>query len=190
MIELVRKRCIDVLAIQEHRRTNTALVTDINIPTGYRLFMNDTHSTGVGGIGFVISPRCSYKLISSEFFSTRIGKLVFDNSRRGIHILSIYAPTAIHAHTNEKMSFYDRLSSILDAIPSCDHIFLCVDFNATLPVDNVRVKNICDESNRNTKILQSFIVRHDLLAANAYTRQKHRSLPNFDGPTGRKTRLD
>ena len=116
LIELGRKKCIDVLAIQEHRRTKVALVTDINIPTGYRLFMNDTHSPGVGGIGFVISPRCSYKLISTEFFSTRIGKLVFDISRRRIHILSIYAPTAIDAHTNETMSFYDRLSSIVDAI--------------------------------------------------------------------------
>ena len=82
LIELVQKKCIDVLAIQEHRRTINALATDINIPTGYRFFMNVTHSTGVGGIGFVISPRCSYKLISSELFTTRIGKLVFDISRR------------------------------------------------------------------------------------------------------------
>ena len=190
LIELVRIKCIDVLAIQEHRRTKTALVTDINIPTGYRLLMDDTHSPGVGGIGFVISPRCSYKLIYSEFFSTRIGKLVFDISRRRIHILSIYTPTAIDAHTNETMSFYDRLSSIVDAIPSRDHLFLCGDFNATLPVDKVCVKNRCGEANRNTKMLQSFIERHDLLAANAYTRQKHRSLPTFDGPNGRKTRLD
>ena len=75
LIELVRKKCIDDLAIQEHRRKKIALVTDIEIPTRYRLFMNDAHSPGVGGIGFVISPRCSYKLISSEFFSTRIGNL-------------------------------------------------------------------------------------------------------------------
>ena len=179
LIELVRKKCIDVLAIHEHRRTKTALVTDINIPTGYHLSMNDTHSPGVGGIDFVISPRCSYKLISLEFFSTRIGRLVFDISRRRIHILSIYALTAIDAHTNETMSFYDRLSSIVDVIPTRDHIFLCGDFNATLPVDEIGVKNRCGEANRNTKMLQSFIERHDLLAANAYTRQKHRSLPTF-----------
>ena len=190
MIELARKKCIDVLAIKEHRRTKTALETDINIPTGYRLFMNDTHSPGVGGIGFVISPRCSYKLISSEFFSTRIGKLVIDVSRRRIHILSIYSPTAIDAHTNETIAFYDRLSSIVEAIPTRDHLFLCGDFNATLPVDKVRVTNRCGEANRNTKMLQSFIERHDLLAANAYTRQKHRSRPTFDGPNWRKTRFD
>ena len=68
--------------------------------------------------------------------------------------------------------------------------FLCGDFNATLPVDKVRVKNRCGEANRNTKMLQSFIERHDLLAANAYTGQKHRSLPTIDGLNGRKTRLD
>ena len=115
---------------------------------------------------------------------------MFYISRRRIHILSIYAPTTIDAHTNETMSFYDRLSSIVDAIPSRDHLFLCGGFNATLPVDKVRVKNRCGEANRNTKMLQSFIERHDLLAANAYTRQKHRSLPTFDGPNGRKTRLN
>ena len=93
-------------------------------------------------------------------------------------------------HIRMKLSFYDRLSSIVDAIPSRDQLFLCGDFNATLPVDKVRVKNRCGEANRNTKMLQSFIERHDRLAANAYTRQKHRSLPTFDGPNGRKTRLD
>ena len=122
LIELVRKKCIDVLAIQEHRRTKTALLTDINIPTGYDLFMNDTHSPGVGGIGFVISPRYSYKLISSEFFSTRIGKLVFDISRRRIHILSIYAPTAIDAHTNETV--FLQQTSIVDAYHNTRSPFL------------------------------------------------------------------
>ena len=85
------------------------------------------------------------------------------------------------------MSFYDRLSSIVDAITTRDHLFICGDFNATLPVDKVSVKNRCGEANRNTKMLQSFIEHHDLFAANAYTRQKHRSLPTCDGPNGRKT---
>ena len=59
--------------------------------------MNDTNSPGVIGIGFVISSRCSYKLISPEFFSTRIGKLVLNISRRRIHTLSIYArPQSMH----------------------------------------------------------------------------------------------
>ena len=93
-------------------------------------------------------------------------------------------------HIRMKQCLYDRLSSIVDAFPTRDHLFLCGDFNATLPVDKVRVKNSCGEANRNTKMLQSFIERHDLLAANACTRQKHRSLPTFDGPNGRKTRLD
>ena len=64
LIELVRKQCVVDHAIQEHRRTTNTLATDINIPTGYRLSMNDTHSPCVGGIGFVISLQCSHKLIS------------------------------------------------------------------------------------------------------------------------------
>ena len=186
-------KCLLTSLSFRNRRAKNAPLTDIptfHIPTGYRFFMNDTHSPGIGGIGIVISPRSFYELISSEFFSTIIGKLVFDVSCRRIHVLSIYVPTAIDAHTNETMSFYDRLSSIVDAIPSRDHLFLCGDFDATLPVDKVRVKNRCGEANRNTKMLQSFIERHDLLAANAYTRQKHRSLPTIDRPNGRKTRLD
>ena len=42
--------------------------------------------------------------VFDEFFLTRIWKLVHDISRRRIHILSIYAPTAIDAHTNETLS--------------------------------------------------------------------------------------
>ena len=53
--------------------------------------MNDTHSPGVSGIGFVIFPRFSYKFISSKFLATRIGKLGFDISRLRILILSTYA---------------------------------------------------------------------------------------------------
>ena len=53
-------------------------------------------------------------------------------------------------------------------------------------VKNNCAKNICGEANRNTKMLQFFIERHDLLAANAYTRQRYRSLPTFGGPNGRK----
>ena len=147
--------------------------------------MNDKHSPGVGGVDFLITLRYSCKLIPTEFFPTGIEKLVFDISRRRIHILSIYASAAIYAHTNETMSFCDRLSSIVDAIPTHDHLFICGDFNATLPVDKVRVKNRCGEANRSTKMIQSFIERHDVPAANAYTRQKHRSLPTFDGPNGR-----
>ena len=86
--------------------------------------------------------------------------------------------------------FTSRLSSIVDAIPSRDQIFLCGDFNVTMPIDKVRAKYRCSEAYRNTKMLQSFIERHDLLAANAYTRQKQRSLPTFDGSNGRKTLLD
>ena len=55
------------------------------------------------------------------------------------------------------MSFYDRLSSIVDAIPARGHLFLCGDFNATSPVDKVRVNYRCGEANRNTKMLQSFL---------------------------------
>ena len=93
-------------------------------------------------------------------------------------------------HIRMKQCLFTTDSSIVDAIPTRDHLFSCDDINATLPVDKVRVKNRCGEANRNTKMLQSFIDRHDLLAANLYTRLKHRSLPTFDGPNGRKTRLD
>ena len=115
---------------------------------------------------------------------------MFDIIRRRIHIISIHAPTAIDAHSNATMSFYDRRSSIVDAIQTRDHHFLCGEFNATFPVDKLHVKNRNGEANRNTKMLQSFIERHDLLAANAYTRQKRRSLPTFDKPYRRKTRPD
>ena len=103
----------------------------------------------------------------------------------------IYMPRPHSTHIRMKQClFTSRLSSIVDAIPTRDHLFLCGDVNATMPIDKVRAKYRCSEAYRKTKNLQFFIERHDLLSANAYTRQKHRSLPTFDGPNGRKKRLD
>ena len=136
----------------------------------------------------MISPLCSCELISSECLSTRIGKLVFDISYCRILMLSIYAPNAIDVHSNETMSFYNKHSSIVDANPSHGHLFLCGDFYAALPVKEVLFRNRCGEANHSTNMLQSFIERHDLFAANAFTKQKYRSLPTFVGPNWRKTR--
>ena len=57
LTELVQKQSVDVHAIQVHR-TNNALATNFNISEGYRLGMNDIHSLGVVGIGFMNSLRC------------------------------------------------------------------------------------------------------------------------------------
>ena len=93
-------------------------------------------------------------------------------------------------HIREGVTFHNTLSSIAIAIPTCDQLFLCGDINAPLPVDGFRFENQCGEVNNSTKMLESIVERHDLLPSNAYTRQKCRSLPNFNGLDDRKTRLE
>ena len=105
---------------------------------------------------------------------------MFYISRRLIHILSNYAPSAIDAHSKEAMSFYDRLSSIVDAIPTYDNLFLSDDFNAILPVDEVSVKNRCSDANRNAKMLQSFIKRVNLLASSVHAQGRNTDSTKYD----------
>ena len=106
------------------------------------------------------------------------------------HILSIYAPTAINAHSNETMSFTtDSLQLSMQSQHVITFSYVVTSTQHCLSMKFLS-KNRCGEANRNTKMLQSFIERHDMLTANAYTRQKHRSVLTFDGKNGRKTRLD
>ena len=95
--------------------------------------------TQVDGIGFVISLRCSNRLISSEFF-----QLVFESSCLLATAVEftyyLCVPTAIDALFNETITFYDRLSSIVDGIQTHDHLLTCSDFNATFPVNGVHIK--------------------------------------------------
>ena len=51
-------------------------------------------------------------------------------------------------------------------------------------------ENVCGKPNSNSEALQAFIILHDLIAANGIMRQKRIKLPPFDGPRGRRTRLD
>ena len=146
--QLASDMSIDVLAVQEHKRTSLDAHKSLLLP-GRQLMFMETPSPGVGGIGFLLSPRAVKTRLFFSFPSHRIGKIVLDDSDRCFHVFCAYAPTAVNNHKAECRTFHDELSSLVIDIPLRDHILICGDLNAPLTAVGCRVKNVCGKPNSN-----------------------------------------
>ena len=156
---------IDVLEVQEHRFTSLDVHESLLLP-GWQFLLNETHFPGVGGIGFLLSPRAVKTLLLFSFPSHRIEEIVLSVRDRRCHIFCAYPPTADDSHKAECRTFYDKPSSLVNDIPLRDHILICGDLNDPLTADGCREKNVCGKPNSNSEALHSFINLHDLIAAN------------------------
>ena len=183
---------IDVLVIQEHRRSKSDVDLQGSLPKGWQILLGAPSAPGVGGIGFPLSSQCSPWLLDYKFITDRFAVASFDIGNRRLHIICAYAPTAsvTLSDTKESVDFYDCVSTLISNIPSRDLQIVCGDFNAPLQRDGDRVKNSCGIPTVNSDLLTQFIEANDLIPMNGYLRQKTNQLPTFLGPNERVTRLD
>ena len=152
---------MDVLAVQEHRRTSLDVHESLLL-LGWPFLLKEIPSPGVGGIGFLLSPCVVKALLFFSFPSHRIGKTVLDVSDRRVHILCVYAPTAVDNDKAECRTFYDEPSSLVSYVPLRDHVLICGDLKAPLTADGYRVKCVCGKPNSNSEAIQASINLHDL----------------------------
>ena len=178
--------------IQEHRRSTSDVDFQRNLPKGWQILIGAPSAPGVGGIGFLMSSRCSPWLLDYKFVTGRVSVASFDIGYRRLHIICVYAPTAsvTLSDTTESVDFYDCVSTLISNIPSRDLQIVCGDFNAPLQIDSHREKNSGGIPTVNSDHLAQFIEASDLIPMNGYLRQKTNQLHTFRGPNERVTRLD
>ena len=58
---------VNVLVIQEHRRSTSDVDFQRNLPKGWQILIGAPSSPGVGGIDFLLSSRCSSWLLDYKF---------------------------------------------------------------------------------------------------------------------------
>ena len=170
--------------IQEQRRSKSDIDFQRNLPKGWQILLGDPSAPGVGGIGFLLSLRCSPWLLDYKFITERVAVASFDIDNRRLRIICIYAPTAsvTLSDTTESVDFYDCVSMLISNIPSRDLQTVCGDFNALLQRDGHRVENSCGIPTVNSDHLTQLIEANDLIPMNGYLRQKTNQLPTFRGP--------
>ena len=183
---------IDVLVIQEHRRSTSDVDFQRNLPKGWQILLGAPSAPSVGGIGFLLSSQCSPWLLDYKFVTDRVAVASFDIGNRRLYIICVYALTAsvTLSDTKESVDFYDCVSTLISNIPSRDLQIVCGDFNAPLQRDGHRVKNSCGIPTVNSDHLPQVIEAIDLIPMNGNLRQKTNQLPTFRGPNERVTRLD
>ena len=150
---------VGVLVIQEHRRSTSDVDFKRNLPKGWQILIGAPSAPRGGGIGFLLSSRCSSWLLDYKFVTDRIAVASFDIGNRRLHIICVYAPTAsvTLSDTTESVNFYDCVSTLISNIPSHDLLIVCGDFNAPLQKDGHRVNNSCGIPAVNSDHLAQFI---------------------------------
>ena len=172
---------INVLMIQEHRRSMSDVDFQRNLPKGWQILLGAPSAPGVGGIGILLSSRCSPWLLVYKFITDRVAVVSFHIGNRCLHIICVYTPTVsvTLSDTTESINFYDCVSMLISNIPSSDLQIVCGDFNASLQRDGHRVKNSCGIPTVNSNHLAQFIEANDLIPMNGYLRQKTNQLHTF-----------
>ena len=132
----------DVLVIQEHRMSTSDVDFQRNLPNGWQILLGVPSAPGAGGIGFLLSSRCSSWLLDYKFVTDRVAVASFDIGYRRLHIICVCAPTAsvTLSDATESVNFYDRVSTLISSVTSRDLQIVCVVFNAPLQRDGHRVK--------------------------------------------------
>ena len=179
--ELAADLMIDVLVIQEHRRSKYEVNFRRNFPKGWQIILGAASAPGVGGIGYLLSSRCSPWLLNYKFVTERTTVASFDIGNRRMHIICVYASIAsvTLSDTTESVDFFDCVSTLISNIPSRDLQIVCGDFNAPLQREGHRETNSCGIPTVNSEYLAKFIEAIDLIPMNGYLRQKTNQLPTF-----------
>ena len=110
---------VDILAIQEHRIhfEDKDPVRRFELGKGWLLLAASASPTGVGGVGFIISPRVRHAIDSYNIISPRILRLQLSSGGQLKTIMfSIYSPTS-SSDLREADSFYHCLSDAIVATP-------------------------------------------------------------------------
>ena len=133
---------VNILVIQEHRRSTSDVDFQRNLPKGWQILHGAPSAPGVGGIGFLLSLQCSSWLFDYKFVTDRVAVASFDIGYRRLHIICVYAPTAsvMLSDATESVEFYDCVSTLISNIPSRNLQIVCGDFNAPLQRDGHRMK--------------------------------------------------
>ncbi|XP_072028122.1 craniofacial development protein 2-like [Amphiura filiformis] len=181
---------IDIICLQEHRicHNDSLLQEDLN---GYRLVTSSAwknqRNAATGGVGFLISPRAINSCMSIISHNERIMEISLLGNPTST-VLCCYSP---HNEQPEEavISFYQELSSTVNAIPAHNLLIIGGDFNAQLgPLDALFTP--AKETNRNGNHMKDFLQEHNLIATNTRFQNRINRLWTHRRPNGQLVQLD
>ena len=85
---------IDDLVIQEHRSSMSDVDFQRNLPRGRQILLGAPSAPCVGGVGFLLSSRCTPWLLDYKFIIERVAVCSFDVGNLRLHIICVYAPAS------------------------------------------------------------------------------------------------
>ena len=184
---------IDVICIQWHRYYHEDLNLKYHEVGKYWTLItasackNSINAT-IGGVGILLSPRAIKSLNIIEKISPRIIIATF-NGNPNTTVISCYSPTNVSDET-EIEDLYTNLSLLSRDVPKHNVFIIGGYMNAQLGYSNDNNYTYHNETNRNGKHLNDFIIENKLLCLNTKFQKKMGRRWTHTYPTGEKAQLD
>ena len=176
---------VDILAIQEHciHFEDGDPVRRFELGKEWILLAASVSAAGVGGVGFIVSPRVRHAIDRDSMVSPRILRLQLSSGGQLKTVMfSVYSPTSSVRQTLSTTACLMPLWQL----PRRHKLLVCSDFNANLARGDARSKHCPRQGlNRNQDLLRDLADGSDLVAVNTQFKKSQHRLVTY-GPRGRQ----
>ena len=181
---------IDITCVQEHRFVHNPSDPDIVVRNigSYVLFTSTASRNSFGAsvhcVGIAINAKLLVILESVVKHDNRIVSATFKGNPKTT-VVACYSP---HNAIDESIvsDFYQKLSQVIDDIPSHSMVFIGGDMNAQVATGF----SYHTSTNRNGILLHDFIHQHNLLIGNTLFQKKPSQLWTHRSPAGALSQID
>ena len=157
LAEQISKTQLEILTIQEIRRSGTGLIKKQNYSLLYR---GSNSKTGQAGTGFILLKNKQNYVTGFKPYNERLCKLRIKGKHNNVTFINVCAPTEDNTGKT-KEQFYDNLQHLLDKTPKSDTIIILGDASAQPGKERLYKEvtgqhTLHEETNRNGELLCEF----------------------------------
>ena len=183
----------DIICIQEHRIFHDDCILKHH-DMGKRWLLatssaiKNSINASIGGVGLLLSPKAKKSFNNIESITPRILIATFKGNPK-TSVICCYSPTSVSDKAKVE-NFYNDLSSLTQQIPKHNVTIIGGDFNAKLGRNNGFIHSFHEESNRNGKLLNNFLMESNMVCLNTLYRKRSGKKWTFTYPNGINAQID
>ncbi|XP_037930963.1 craniofacial development protein 2-like [Teleopsis dalmanni] len=138
---------LDMIGISECRWKDSG---EINLSNGTKFLYSGRSDTHHNGVGFLLSKTAVRALLQWQPINDRFIWCRFRSRARNVTIIQTYAPTEL-AEPDEKLAYYNQLSSIIHNAHKRDILIVMSDLNVKIGADNTNIEHILGKHGLETR---------------------------------------
>ena len=190
LADLMRKKKIDVLCVQETRwKGNKAR----ELGDGYKLLYSGANAQGRNGVGIILSGELKNKVMEVYRKNDRIMRVKICFGGQTVNVISAYAPQ-VGCSEEEKGTFWSEMDGIMQELEEHERVIVGADMNGHVGSRNDVIERVhgghgIGEKNPEGENIIDFAMSFDMAIVNTFFKKKREHLVTYKSG-GRCSQID